>query len=55
MNFNAYFISRDPYEEVDEYLHCESKCIILHVVHVIEIKLGTKPVTYLKLEKGYLC
>ena len=30
MNFNAYFISRDPYEEVDEYLRCEIKWIIHH-------------------------
>ena len=30
MNFNAYFISKDPYEEVDEYLRCESKGIIHH-------------------------
>ena len=30
MNFNAYFISRDLHEEVDEYLRCESKWIIHH-------------------------
>ena len=30
MNFNVYFISKDPYEEVDKYLCCESKEIIHH-------------------------
>ena len=30
MNFNAYFIWKDPNEEVDEYLRCERKWIIHH-------------------------
>ena len=30
MKFNTYFISKDPYEEVDEYLRCESKWVIHH-------------------------
>ena len=58
MIFNAYFISKDPYEEVDEYLCCENKLIIHHVFHVVGTKLGTKHVIYiyiLKLDKGYLC
>ena len=30
MNFNGCLISRDPHEEVDKYLRCESNWIIHH-------------------------
>ena len=50
MIFNAYFISKDPYEEVDEYLCCESKLIIHHVFHVVGTKLGTKHVIYIYIK-----
>ena len=53
MNFNAYFISRDLHEEVDEYLRCESKWIIHHSTcsSCDWDKIGNKTCYILKVRK----
>ena len=54
MNFNAYFISRDSYEEVDEYLRYEIKWIIHHSAYSSSCdwdQIGNKTFYILKVRK----
>ena len=54
MNLNAYFISRDSYEEVDEYLRYEIKWIIHHSTYSSPCdwdQIGNKTFYILKVRK----
>ena len=54
MTFNAYFISRDSYEEVDEYLRYEIKWIIHHSTYSSPCdwdQIGNKTFYILKVRK----